>query len=73
LTLDEAKQLRAAYLAAELAIATGQSYTIGTRSLTRADAAFVAGEFLKWDRVVTQLEAGRPAGIDMFRVTPRDL
>lgn len=73
LTLDEAKQLRAAWLAAELAVATGQSYTIGTRQLTRADAAFIAQEFAKWDRIVTQLECGRPDGINVFRVVPRDL
>jgi hypothetical protein len=72
-TLDEANTLRAAYMAALQAVATGQSYTIGTRTLTRADAVFIAAEFAKWDRIVTQLQCNRPDGVNVFRVVPRDL
>ena len=55
------------YLAAEEMILRGQSYRIGTRSLTRADLAAV-------QRLIGQLEAaidGKKSRT--FRVVPRDL
>lgn len=73
LTLDEAKTLRAAWMAAELAVATSQSYTLGGRELTRADAKFITAQLSRYDRIVTSLEAGRGGGVGVFRVMPRDL
>ena len=73
LTLDEAKTLRAAWLAAELAVATGQEYTIGIRTLRRADAAFIHQQFVRYDQIVTGLESGRGGGLRVFRVMPRDV
>lgn len=73
LSLDEATQLRAAYLAAQLAIASGKSYTIGTRTLTRADEAFIARKFAEYDQLVDSLKAGTGGGVRIFRVMPRDL
>ena len=73
LSLAEAQTLRAAYLAAVEAIATGQSYTIGSRTLTRADAAFASRKLAEYDQTVTALQAGRRAGIPGFRIMPRDL
>lgn len=73
LTLDEARLLRADYLAALRALSTGKSYTIGTRTLTRADEKFVAEKFAEYDRIVTALEAGKPDGVSAFRIVPRDL
>jgi len=73
LTLDEAQALRAAWLAAELAVASGQSYEIGGRSLTRADARYIGERFAYYDRVVTALQAGRAPGPRAVRVMPRDL
>lgn len=73
LTLDEAKALRENYLAALNAIATGKSYTIGTRTLTRADEQFVAKKFAEYDQLVTALAAGRSGGIPVFRGVPRDV
>lgn len=72
LTLAEAQALRAAYYQALLAISTGQSYTIGSRTLTRADLAEVERLFNQYDRAVEALQAGRTAGARVVRVVPRD-
>lgn len=73
LTLAEAQALRAAYLAAMQAIATGKSYTIGTRILTRADEAFIARKLAEYSQTVDALTAGSSAGIPLKRIIPRDL
>lgn len=75
MTLAEAQQLRAAWLAAELAVATGKSYTIGHRTLTRADEHFIHEQFSYYDRIVDELTrtGGQREGIPVFRVIPRDL
>jgi pyridoxine/pyridoxamine 5'-phosphate oxidase len=73
LTLAEAQQLRANYLAALNAIASGQSYTIGTRQLTRANLAEVKKSFAEYDQLVEQLKSGRGGGIPVRRIMPRDL
>lgn len=73
LSLDEAQQLRDAYKAAQLAIASGKSYTIGTRTLTRADEAYISRKFAEYDQLVDSLSSGRGGGIPVFRVVPRDL
>lgn len=57
-TLAEAKANLAAWLAADKAIAEGgQSYSIGDRSLTRADAATIRESISYWQRAVNSLEA----------------
>lgn len=73
LSLDEARTLRTAYYQAMLALASGKSYTIGTRDLTRADEKFVGEKFAEYDRIVTALEAGKTDGVNVFRIMPRDL
>jgi hypothetical protein len=73
LSLEEAHQLRAAYLAAQLAVATGKSYTIGTRTLTRADESFIARKFAEYDQLVDALKNSTSGGVRVFRVVPRDL
>ena len=45
------------WLAAEEAIATGQSYQIGSRMLTRADLASVRKQIDYWNNKVEQAEA----------------
>ena len=45
------------WLAAEEAIATGQSYQIGSRMLTRADLASVRKQIDYWNNKVMQAEA----------------
>jgi len=46
------------WIAADLAVATGQSYTIGGRSLTRANAAEISKKIDYWNRWVQRLSAG---------------
>jgi len=72
-TLATATTIRDAYQAALLAIAGGQEYTIGGRTLKRADAAFVEKTFEKYDRMVAALSSGPPAGVRLTRIIPRDL
>lgn len=72
LTLTEAQALRADYFAAMRALATGKSYTIGSRTLTRADERFVEQQFQKYDALVEALTAGRTAGARVIRAVPRD-
>ena len=73
LSLDEATALRDAWMQAEIAVATGQSYTIGGRTLTRADARYVGQRLAYYDRLVSALQAGRAPGPRFVRVMPRDL
>lgn len=44
-----------AWLQADLAVATGQSYTIGGRTLTRADAKEIRTNILFWSQTVNRL------------------
>ena len=73
LTLSEAQQLRADYYAAMRALASGKSYTIGQRSLTRADEKWVAQKFAEYDQLVDSLTNGTSGGVRAFRVMPRDV
>ena len=72
-TLEQARTHLNAYLEADLALATGKSYKIGSRNLTRLDAAEVKERIQFWSNEVERLEAGRKKGIRMFRAVPRDL
>jgi hypothetical protein len=73
ITLEQARKALQAWLEAELAISTGQSYKIGSRALTRADLAEVAKRIKSWERVVVQLENGGKRGPRVMRFVPRDL
>ena len=72
-TLDVAKTHLQAFLDAELAVATGQSYKIGSRSLTRADLSEIKERIKFWSNEVERLEAGRKKGISAYRAVIRDL
>ena len=72
-TLEVARTHLNAYLEADLALATGKSYKIGSRNLTRLDAAEVKERIQFWSNEVDKLENGRPKGIRAFRAVPRDL
>lgn len=69
--LTRAKRHLEAWLDAELAISTGQSYRIGTRQLTRANLSEVRKQIIYWQREVSRLE-GRGSR-KVFRAIPRDL
>ncbi len=72
-TLAEAQEHLAAWLAADKAVASGQSYSIATRSLTRAVPGAIAQQIAFWSNEVARLQSGRSRGIRVMRVVPRDI
>lgn len=58
LTLERAYEKLNLWLEAEDAIASGQSYSIGSRSLTRASLAEVREQILFWQGQINILKAG---------------
>ncbi|WP_028551748.1 DUF6148 family protein [Paenibacillus sp. UNC451MF] len=71
-TLEDAKKHLDAWLAAELAVSTGQSYRIGTRQLERASLSEIRQQITFWRNEVSKLAANR-RGSRVMRVVPRDL
>ena len=57
-SLAQAQAHLDAWLAADLAVAQGQSYTIGTRTLTRANVVEVRNNVMHWQRQVQILSRG---------------
>lgn len=55
-----------AWLAADLAVSKGQSYSIGNRSLNKADAEHIRNQIDYWTRVVNTLTAQAAADSDSF-------
>jgi hypothetical protein len=72
ITLAEAKATLRLWMDAERACASGKSYTIGSRSLTRTDLEDIADRIRFWRAEVARLEAGRGEGMRVLRVVPRD-
>jgi hypothetical protein len=70
-TLAEAEEGLATWKAALAAIATGTSYTIGDRQLTRADEEFVVRMIDRYDAEVDRQTAGRGKGARVMRIIPR--
>lgn len=75
ITLETAKRHLDAWLEAELAITTGQSYTIGRRTLTRANLTEIRNAIDYWNKKVIALDNAKKAGgrNRVRRVVPRDL
>lgn len=73
ITLDEAREHLKIWLDAEKAVATGQSYKIGTRSLTRANLSDIADRIKYWRNEVARLESGASGGARILRAVPRDV
>lgn len=75
ITLDIAKKHLNAWLEAELEVTTNQSYSIGTRSLTRANLAEIRQQITFWKAEVEKLEKAAKVGgrNRIMRVVPRDL
>lgn len=73
--ITTAKNHLAAWLEAELTVTTNQSYTIGGRSLTRANLAEIRKQIEFWSNKVSELEnIGKRKGRNRItRVVPRDL
>ena len=61
-TLAQAESQLALWVAASSAVATGQSYTIGNRSLTRANAKEIRENIVFWNKQVKRLTRGGSPG-----------
>ncbi|MFP9128530.1 DUF6148 family protein [Niallia sp. BSM11] len=68
--LDRAKTHLNAWLEAELAVSSGQSYSIGTRSLTRANLKEIRETITYWENRVSKLQGNKRKA---RRYIPRDL
>ncbi|MCX4355666.1 MAG: DUF6148 family protein [Oscillospiraceae bacterium] len=75
ITLKEAQKHLKIWLKAESEIATSQSYTIGTRTLTRANLKEVRDQIKFWENKVAELEsaAANKGRNRVYRAVPRDL
>ena len=74
-TLEIAKKHLDAWLTAELEVTTYQSYTIGSRSLTKANLSEIRKQIQFWENEVARLEniSKRGGRNRVFRAVPRDL
>lgn len=75
ITLQIAKTHLEEWLKAELAVTTSQSYTIGSRVLTRANLTEIRNAIDYWNRKANELENIEKTGgrNRVRRVVPRDL
>lgn len=75
INLEIAKKHLDAWLTAELEVTTHQSYTIGSRSLTKANLSEIRKQIEFWQDQVAQLENIEKRGgrNRVFRAVPRDL
>lgn len=75
ITLEIAEKHLNAWLEAELQVTTNQSYTIGTRSLTRANLSEIRKQIEFWGNKVASLknQKNHKGRNRIFRVVPRDL
>lgn len=75
ITLETAQKHLDAWLEAELTVTTGQSYTIGSRVLTRANLTEIRNAIDYWNKKVIALDNTKKTGgrNRIKRVVPRDL
>ena len=75
ITLETAKRHLDAWLQAELAVTNAQSYTIGSRTMTKANLTEIRKSIEYWQGKVTALEnAAKYGGRNRAkRFVPRDL
>ena len=75
ISLEIAKKHLDAWLTAELEVTTHQSYTIGSRSLTKANLSEIRQQIKSWRNQVARLENIEKRGgrNRVFRAVPRDL
>lgn len=67
ITLAQAEAKLSTWMDAEDKVASGQSYSIAGRSLTRADLADIRATIDYWDKKVQRLSRG---GVRVTQVTP---
>lgn len=70
ITLTQAEEQLAAWIAASTAVSSNQSYTIGNRSLTRADSSLILKNIEFWDAKVKELSANPSGKRYMANVIP---
>lgn len=75
ITLEIAKKHLDEWLEAEMAVTNAQSYSIGSRSMTKADLAEIRKSIEYWQNKVTQIENIQKSGgrNRVKRFVPRDL
>ena len=75
ITLETAKRHLDAWLEAELAVTQAQSYTIGSRTLTKANLTEIRNAIAYWEGKAEQLEKIKKHGArnKTKRFVPRDL
>lgn len=74
-TIDQAREMRDSWLAAEKAVTTGQSYSIAGRSLTRASMSEIRQQLAYWNKQLDAAECaltGRPGKRRQRRIVPFD-
>ncbi|WJZ69984.1 hypothetical protein PVP_XSN000005 [Vibrio phage PVP-XSN] len=72
-TLQEAQQMLQTWINAEKAVATGQSYKIGSRSLQRVNLSEIRKQINFWRNEIDRIKNGRSRGARVMRAVPRDL
>lgn len=70
-TAEEAREYLQMWLDAEKAVASGQSYRIGSRQLTRVNLSDIAERIKFWRNELDKAESGRK-GARVLRAVPRD-
>lgn len=72
--LKKAKQQRDKWIEAESAVMSGQSYTIGSRQLSRASLGQIKEQIKFWNGEISKTENALKGGRGrVYRVVPRDL
>ena len=71
--LTQTKTRLALYITAEQKVLLGQSYSIGNRTLTRADLEEIRMEITNLSKLCLKLTRGNGRGIRVQRVVPRDI
>ena len=74
ITKEQAQIQLNAWLDANLAVSTGQSYKIGSRTLTRADASHILTQIKYWQGVLDEIVASETnkSRNRAYRIVPRD-
>lgn len=73
ITLAIAQSHLEAWMAADISVAKGQSYEIGGRKLSRADAGEITEKINLWNTWCVRLGGGRKGGNRVQRIIPLDL
>jgi hypothetical protein len=74
ISLEDAKKRYNMWLDAEATVASGQAYTVGGRSLTRANLYQIRQQLRYWENKVNECQMVRKKGSRrrVTRVIPRD-